>query len=101
MAEKTVTVEMTEKQKDKVVDLLAKEKAASEKKFVKVNLFNEHRINGVPFGPGLVDAPEEIAGTLLSNDHAAINSRLKEMSSDNNMIEILGRGISRIRKGGA
>jgi hypothetical protein len=95
------TVEMTEKQKEKVIDILAKEKAETEKVFVDVRLLVEHRINGVPYGPGTVKVPQAIAGTLLSNDQAAIQARLKEMTSDNNMIEILGRGLSRIHKGGA
>lgn len=97
MAEKKVSVEMTEEQKAKVVDILAKETPSTEKKTI--NLLQGHRINGVPYGPGDVEVPAAIAGTLLSNDHQALQSRLREMVSGNHNVEILGRGLTRAVRG--
>lgn len=97
MAEKKVSVEMTEEQKAKVVDILAKETPSTEKKWV--DLLQEHRINGIPYGPGKVEVPVAIAGTLLSNDHQALQSRLREMVSGNHNVEILGRGLTRAVRG--
>lgn len=97
MAEKKVSLEMTEEQKNKVVDILAKESSPTEMKTV--DLLQEHRINGVPYGPGITEAPAVIAGTLLSNDHQALQSRLREMTSGNHNVEILGRHITRTVRG--
>lgn len=101
MSEKKTSLEVTEAQKEKIVDLFAKEAANKNTEPKEVTLFHEHRINGIPYGPGTLKVPANIAGTLLANDQSMTTARLKEMSSDNKMIEILGRGLSRIHKGGA
>ena len=94
------TIEVTEKQKAKIVDIMAREKEQEDVSLKEVDLLQEHRINGVPYGPGRTMVPSNIAGTLLSNDQAAIQSRLREMTSQTGMREILGRGITRMIKGG-
>jgi len=97
MAEKKVSVEMTEQQKSKVVDILAKETQTTEKKWVR--LLTQHRINGVPYGPGEIEVPAAMAGLLLANDHKAMDSRIREMHSGESNVEIVGRGITRAVRG--
>jgi hypothetical protein len=96
--DKVVSVEMTEDQKNKVVDMFAKEKAVVEKKFVKVDLLHSHKVNGHRYGPGVVQVPEELQGHLEVGDQKATVARLKENISTNTQLEILSRGISRIVK---
>jgi hypothetical protein len=94
--EDIISVEMTQAQKDKVVDLFAQEKAKAEKKFVTMNLMYQHKINGTKYGRGVAKVPEELAGHLQAADHKAMVARLKENISTNTELEILSRGISRV-----
>jgi len=93
----TVTVEMTEAQKNKVVDFLAKEAPVTTTKKIFLNF--EHERNNYKYGPGTVDVASDIAGSLEAADHQAMVYLLKQNQSSSTMIEILGRGISRIRNG--
>ena len=92
--EKKTTIELTEKQKEKVVELFAKEEAP--KTYTFVDLMFQHEINNVKYGPGNTSVPSDMAGTLTSADNKALTFRLKENQSSNTMIEIMGKGISRI-----
>jgi hypothetical protein len=96
--EKKVQVEMTEEQKEKVVDILAKEEPKKPVKMVEVELRFGHNRNNIQYGPGKVIVPEEIGSSLFSADYNAYLSRLKETESSNKMIEIIGRGITKIRE---
>ena len=98
MAKDEVSVTMTEKQKDKVVELFAKEKAAP--KMVMHNLLFGHQINGQKYGPGNTLVPEDLVGHFMATDAKALDSRIKENESNSGMVEILGRGISRKINGG-
>jgi hypothetical protein len=91
-----VEVTMTKAQKEKFVAMVSEEvEAAKPIELVGLNLGVEHRINGVAYGPGYCDAPSNIAGLLESHDAAAVDSRLREMTSSDNLVEILGRGVVR------
>jgi hypothetical protein len=94
MAKDTITVEMTNEQKNKVVDFLAKEQVLPTKSMF---LNFQHNRNNKKYGPGTVDVPGELAGALEAADHQAMVYLLKQNQSSNTMIEILGRGVSRIR----
>lgn len=95
---KTSSIEVTEDQKNKIVDMFAKEKAAVTK--VKVNLLFGHRINGTSYGPGDCEVNSDMVGHFQAADQNALNSRLKENESSSGMVEILGRGITRKVNGG-
>lgn len=96
MAKEKVTVEMTEEQKEKVVDILAKEEPKVE--LIKVNLGFGHSRNGVKYGPGWANVPSNIAGSLMAADHNALMSELKRNQSAEHLIEIVGRGVTRVVK---
>lgn len=96
--EKKVSLEMTESQKEKVVDILAKEEKKAPEPMVEVDLRFEHNRNGQPYGPGKVIVPEGVGSSLFAADYNAYVSRLREMESTNKMIEIISRGVTKIRE---
>jgi hypothetical protein len=87
---------MTEAQKNKVVDILAKDAAKAEKKMVKMDLLYEHTVNGVHYGPGMTDVPEELHGHFIVGDNNFLKARLRENMSTSTELEILSKGISRV-----
>lgn len=96
--EKKVSVEMTEKQKEKVTAILAADEAPKEPtKWVEVELRFEHRRLGKAWGPGTVRVEEALGSSLYAADYNAYISRIKEMESANRNVEILSRGVTVIR----
>lgn len=97
---KTVSVEMTEDQKEKVIAHLAKEEIKEESKtvddeMVAVELRVWHKHNGRPYGPGRVVVPRWLGDLLLHNDDNAVQGRIKESMDSKHMLQILQSGKSR------
>ncbi len=93
----TVVVEMTESQKNKVVDFLASEEKAPDRSMF---LNFQHERNNKKYGPGRTLVPGVLAGALEAADNQAMLFLLKQNQSSDTMIEILGRGLTRVVKGG-
>lgn len=90
---KEVSVTMTEAQKERVVDLLAKESAPKEVK--KVTLVFQHERNNVKYGPGTVEVEAGLASALFAQDQLRFNNRLRENEGGDNLVEIVGAGHTR------
>lgn len=95
--EKKTTIEVTEAQKEEIVQLFAKKQEQKEQagKTVKMNLSFGHSINGKHYGPGETIVPAELEGHFESGDYKALQMRLRENQSSEEMVQILGRGITR------
>lgn len=97
---KVVSVEMTEDQKDRVVEILAKEeeKKVSETQMIEINLRFQHRRNGNTYGPGRVRVAEDMGYSMLSADEKALESRIKENEGGERLVHIIGQGQSKVTK---
>jgi len=93
MSKETVSVEMTKAQKDRVVDLLAKEAAPKEMKTVTLTF--QHERNNVKYGPGTVEVEAGLASALYAQDQLRFNNRLRENEGGDHLVEIVGAGHTR------
>lgn len=96
MSDKKVSVEMTEKQKEKFVESQAAAEVAAEVRLADVDLRFYHRINGTQYGPGKVRVEAGIGAALMEADQRAYHARLAESQEKSNMIHVFGRGVSTI-----
>lgn len=104
----TVQVEMTEKEKEEFVQFkLDQEKKVKEeevktqlddemKKIIRMTLNYSHRINDTTYGPGSVGVPRYHVGLLLSQEHNKMMADLKTMQAGNHLMEIIGRGVTKV-----
>ncbi len=93
-----VSVVMTKTQKEKVLKLLAEDEAKKAPiETVKVHLSFEHTRNERKYF-GLVEVPADLAASLLVADQRFLQARLRENQSNDNLVEIVGRGHTRIIK---
>lgn len=98
-----VQVEMTETEKADFVKFMADKAEKEEAKksnegLVEMNLRTSHMRNGKRYGPGRVTVPELIAGSLEVAEQKWVNGRIKVHEGGTKMIEILGHGVTRVRK---
>lgn len=94
--EETVTVEMTKEQKEKVVALLAKDKEKSEPVPQEtIYLRFEHSRNNVKYS-GTVTVPADLASSLAVADQKAFESRIRENQGGDHLVEIMGRGVTKV-----
>ena len=94
-----VSLTMTKAQKEQVVKLFA---AEAEKKntvveTVSVQINFEHTRNDKKYF-GLVKVPADLAASLMVADQRYLEARLRENQSRDGLVEIVGRGVSRIVK---
>lgn len=98
-----VQVEMTETEKADFVKFMADKAEKEEAKksnegMVELNLRTSHMRNGKRFGPGRVVVSELIAGSLEVAEKKWLDGRIKVHEGGTKMIEILGHGVTRVRK---
>lgn len=98
-----VQVEMTEAEKADFVKFMADKAEKEEAKksnegMVEMNLRTSHMRNGKRYGPGRVVVPELLAGSLEVAEQKWVNGRIKVHEGGTKMIEILGHGVTRVRK---
>jgi len=94
--DKKVSVEMTEEQKEKVVEILAAE-PPKEKERAEVSLRYAHWINGTQYGPGTIQCDADIASALYSQDYNKYLSMLSQQDSKLTQIAMSPSGIRTIK----
>lgn len=100
-----VAVEMTEAEKEQFTKYMAEQKSKAEKakdsdEIIEVDLRFPHRVNQKHYGPGKVTVKSGLGYMLLQQDDQAMIARMKVHESSGGLIEIMGRGISKVRKVG-
>jgi len=101
--EALVKVEMTEKEKEEFVAFKAAqtekteaEEAKANEPKVPVRLEFGHQRNGHSYAPGNYVLPEGLAASLKVADDAAYRAKIATLTDDKHMIEIVGRGMSKV-----
>lgn len=104
-SDKKHLIEMTAEQGADFAEFIAlkeREKKALEAQAnqpkVRLNLGFQHRRNGKAYGPGSVDVPEEIAGSLEAADQVALQMKLRENQSNDHLFQVMARGVQRRMK---
>lgn len=91
--EETTTLEVTKKQKDRIVDLMSKE--AEVKPTKELTLLFQHERNNVKYGPGTVVVEAGLAASMFVQDQARYNNRLRENEGGDHLVEIVAAGHTR------
>lgn len=93
--EDLVSVEMTEEQKEEVVDYLAKKQEEQDQKKDRYQLFlnYQHNINGVKYGPGLATVPANLVGKLQHQELLVNKREARLLISRSKTVQVFGQGV--------